>query len=39
VQGSGRLLSNQNAIDGVRFLFSSGNLSTGSYYVSAVRYS
>jgi hypothetical protein len=39
VAGAGRLLSNQNAIDGVRFLFSSGNLSTGTYVVMGRRYS
>jgi hypothetical protein len=36
--GGGRLIANTDAIDGIRFLFSSGNISTGAYAVRGFRY-
>jgi hypothetical protein len=38
-QGGGELIANANAIDGVRFLMASGNITSGSYTVMARRYS
>lgn len=38
VDAGGELLANTNAIDGVRFLFSSGNIASGFYAVTAYRY-
>ena len=38
VVGGGRLLANTNAIDGVRFLFSSGNIASGYYAVRGIRF-
>jgi hypothetical protein len=37
--GTGSLIANTNAIDGVQFRYSSGNISTGFYTVNAIRYS
>jgi hypothetical protein len=39
VQGGGILLANSDPIDGVRFLFSSGNIASGYYSVSAINFS
>jgi hypothetical protein len=39
VIGFGCLIANSNAIDGVRFLMSSGNIASGNYTVMARRYS
>jgi hypothetical protein len=39
VNGWGELILNSNAIDGVRFLMSSGNITSGNYAVLARRYS
>jgi hypothetical protein len=39
IVGWGEMIANSNAIDGVRFLMSSGNLASGSYAVMARRYS
>lgn len=36
--GGGRLIANTNAIDGVRFLFSSGNIAEGFYIVRAYKF-
>jgi hypothetical protein len=37
--GFGELIANSNAIDGVRFQFASGDISSGSYAVMGRRYS
>lgn len=37
-QGSAALIANTNAIDGVRFLFSSGNISSGYYAVRSYSF-
>lgn len=37
--GFGELIANSNPIDGVRFLFASGNISSGNYAVMGRRYS
>ncbi len=39
VQGGGALAANTDAIDGVRFLFASGNINTGFYAVRGYKFS
>lgn len=39
VGGGGSLLANSNAIDGVRFLFASGNIASGYYAVRGYKFS
>ena len=39
VSGGGRLIANTDAIDGVRFLFSSGNIASGFYAVRGYKFS
>jgi hypothetical protein len=34
----GELIANLNAIDGIRFLYSAGNITEGFYAVRAIRY-
>lgn len=37
--GGGRMIANDNAIDGVRFIYSSGNIAEGFYAIRSYRYS
>jgi hypothetical protein len=37
--GGGELIANSNAIDGIRFMMASGNITSGNYTVMARRYS
>lgn len=38
IQGGGKLLANNNAIDGIQFLFSSGNIASGYYAVRSYSF-